>query len=140
MYEDCDSLEDLDGETRDVVAADAWSVGAILFNAATGIHHLTELHQCYQAEPLCHLNLCHLNLCHLNLCHLNLCHLKLCHLNLCHLNLDLQGCGRHCTGPPARLFTSLGLLAPKASLKPNFVTSARKADMGRRLAGGTVTG
>lgn len=36
LYEDCKYLEDLDGEVRDVVAADVWSVGAIIFNAATG--------------------------------------------------------------------------------------------------------
>ncbi|KAL3153533.1 hypothetical protein ABBQ38_011864 [Trebouxia sp. C0009 RCD-2024] len=37
LYEECEALEELDGHTRDVVAADAWSVGAILFNAATGM-------------------------------------------------------------------------------------------------------
>lgn len=45
LYEECESLEELDGHTRDVVAADAWSVGAILFNAATGMTRaLTKLH------------------------------------------------------------------------------------------------
>ena len=37
LYEDCESMEELEGHTRDVVAADAWSIGGILFNAATGI-------------------------------------------------------------------------------------------------------
>lgn len=39
LYEDCEYLNELDGAVRDVVAADAWSVGAIIFNAATGVKH-----------------------------------------------------------------------------------------------------
>lgn len=37
LYEDCEYLDDLGGEVRDVMAADAWSIGAIIFNAATGV-------------------------------------------------------------------------------------------------------
>lgn len=36
LFADCDDLADLDEEVRNVVAADAWSVGAMIYNAATG--------------------------------------------------------------------------------------------------------
>lgn len=48
LYEDCEYLDDLDGEVRDVVAADAWSIGAIIFHAATGsITHAENLRAAY---------------------------------------------------------------------------------------------
>lgn len=36
MCEDCQCLDELEGHTRNVVAADAWAVGALIFYVATG--------------------------------------------------------------------------------------------------------
>ena len=36
LFDECENLEDLDGHTRNVVAADAWAVGATVYHAGTG--------------------------------------------------------------------------------------------------------
>lgn len=53
LYEDCEYLDELDGEVRDVVAADAWSIGAIIFNAATGVKSGVSLRVCLLYKHKC---------------------------------------------------------------------------------------
>ena len=48
LYEDCEDDEVLEGEMRDVVAADAWSVGAIIYNAATGDYLVPDGPECVE--------------------------------------------------------------------------------------------
>lgn len=36
LFDECAELEDLEGHMRNVIAADAWAVGATLYHAATG--------------------------------------------------------------------------------------------------------
>lgn len=36
LFLGCEDLDDLDGHTRNLIAADAWAAGAIIFFAATG--------------------------------------------------------------------------------------------------------
>ena len=47
LADECEDLGELDGEMRDMVAADAWSVGATIYYAATGQFVVPDVSACH---------------------------------------------------------------------------------------------